>query len=200
MAGKPKGNNFTLAFVISIAVSTLMAAILLYLWYSYSPLLSSGMLKTAVLSLHITAIVIMLIGGIKYYSTLRSLAIAKFILSFAGGFMLPYIIMDMYLPPFVLLIYGGFVAAILTYSGYITLPSSKAGIIEVAIGSFYPVLGPVMFYLLYQVMNMPHIIEVAGICHANNLPYMKKGIISRIRRKIRRDMAAVARRNAPWRE
>ena len=186
-------NRFMLTFIVSFLISIIFTGIVLYLWYTYSPLLSENWIKASVVVLHTIAIAILVLGAIVHMSEMKAFAGVKIILALVGAFMMPSIVMDIYLPPFVLLFYGAFVSATLTYSGYITIPSSKAGVIEVAIGSVYPLLSPLLFYILYQLMNMPHVVEIAGICHANNIPSRITGPRAMIRRIIRSHMAAMAR-------
>ena len=191
--------TYFILLCVSIVISLSMAFLFMY-EYSRAYFLPVLLVK---------GVIILLFGltaGIMTYDILQSTGertkmwFTKLVVAFVSIVIIPPIIYDLYIPPFMILFFAIFVSSVMAVNGFILVPmNKKLAAANIMLASIVPFNAPVLFYMLYQIIHMPHIVEVAGVCHVSNVPEMggDDRVVPKIQDFIYRERRAALRCQVP---
>ncbi len=195
MEEKNSDRIYILFLIVSIVISLASAYSIIHLFSTGYSFTAFG-LKAVVIGLLLLAAVLTAADAVIINRERTSMWYLKLSVAFLAVITVPPIIYDLYVPPFMLLFLAVYISVILAVNGFVLVPvRPKLGGANIILASFIPFNAPIMFYILYQVIRMPHLIEFAGICHASVLPLEKgkKGAIYHLRRFLYRERRAALR-------
>ena len=161
-------NTYMIFLVISLVISVIMAVFVI-LAFRDGYFMDGVSLKGIIIGMFL---VIILVSG---YDILRSkertmMWYLKLAVALIAVVTIPPIFYDLYVPPFMVFFFAMFFSSVMAVNGFILVPvDKKMAAVNIIIASVFPFNTPVLFYILYQVIQMPHIIEVAGICHVASI-------------------------------
>lgn len=169
---KKKGHRqkYNFVFIISFLVSLLITIWVINMFINDPLKFDNTIVKSCVIAFLVGSIALLFID-IVFISDKKGLGwYYRLTLAIITSVIIPPIMYDIYIPPFTVLILAVMISIALTLTSFTLYPIKKhIAIIYTIFSSLVPFLTPVLFYILYQIIQMPHIIEIAGVCHVSNI-------------------------------
>jgi len=161
--------TYALQFTVSFALSLTVAALILYAYATRPLAFTAGMLRWGVIALILVAVCLVLMDIVFILKTRDWVWHTKLAVAVVGIVALPPVMYDVYIPPFLLLAIAITLSVCLSVSAFTLQPVNRAlSFVYTLAASMVPFTAPILFYILYQVIRMPHIVEIGGVCHIAN--------------------------------